>query len=206
MSFFPILLDLTGAPCLVAGGGAIALHKAQVLLANGAAVTVVSPEVLPELEALPVTLYRRRVTARDAEGMVLVADATGDPAAEEALSETCRARGIPYNCNGNGKACTAIFPAVYRSGRTTVAVSSVGASPGASAWLRDRLAEQIPDRMDEILDCMAELRPLSRSYFERQPVRKVFLNRCLDRMLTENRVLSKEEIESLRRETGGAEE
>ena len=32
MAFYPILIELQGAPCLVAGGGALALHKAKLLL------------------------------------------------------------------------------------------------------------------------------------------------------------------------------
>ena len=35
MSFFPILLDFDGLPCLVAGGGRLGLHKAKLLLENG---------------------------------------------------------------------------------------------------------------------------------------------------------------------------
>ncbi len=54
MAFFPILIELEGVPCLVAGGGPLALHKAKLLLAHRAAVRVVAPEICPELEALPV--------------------------------------------------------------------------------------------------------------------------------------------------------
>lgn len=201
MAFFPILIRLDNAPCLIAGGGAIACHKAKVLLENGADVTVVAPEVCAELAALPVKICRRAVTAADAADKALVVDATGDPAAKEALSAVCAERRIPYNCNGFGESCTAIFPAVYRKGRTTLAVSSIGASPAASAWLRDRLAADIPERMDDILDCMAALRPLSHRYFADQPTRRVFLNTCLRQMLQENRTLSPEEIEAVRRET-----
>ena len=43
MAYFPILLDLDGLPCLVAGGGRLGLHKAKLLLEHGADVTVVAP-------------------------------------------------------------------------------------------------------------------------------------------------------------------
>ena len=92
MSYFPLLLELSGAPCLVAGGGALGAHKAGLLLDSGADVTVVAPEVCPELAALPVKLLRRNVEAGDVEGMALVVDATGDAAARELLSAACRAR------------------------------------------------------------------------------------------------------------------
>ena len=49
MAFYPLMIELGGAPCLIAGGGRIALHKAGVLAAQGADVTVVDPSgMLPD--------------------------------------------------------------------------------------------------------------------------------------------------------------
>ena len=87
MSFYPILLDWQGVPCLIAGGGAIALHKAELLCAQGAQVTVIAPEICQPLLALPVTVHQRRVAAEDVAGHSLVVDATGDEAAEQLLKE-----------------------------------------------------------------------------------------------------------------------
>ena len=201
MSYYPIMIDWQGVPCLLAGGGRIALHKAELLCAQGADVTAVAPELLPELLALPLRAEKRAVRASDVEGKLLVVDASGSPEAEAALRPACLERHIPYICSGHGEACTASLPAVYRQGRTTVAVSSAGASPAASAWLRDRLAAQVPEKLDEILACMAALRPLSHGFFAEQSVRRRFLHRCLDRMLAENRSLTGSEIEAARLET-----
>ena len=200
MAFYPILMDWQDLPCLVAGGGRIALHNAELLLRQGAAVTVIAPELCPELLDLPLQAERREVRSGDAAGKSLVVDASGSAAAEAALRETCRQAHIPYICAGRGEACTALFPAVYQKGRTVVAVSSVGASPAASARLRDRLAEAVPEKMDEILDGMAALRPLSHAFFAEQKTRRRFLHRCLDRMLAENRNLTETEIASVRLE------
>ena len=200
MSFYPILLDWQGIPCLIAGGSAIALHKAELLCAHGADVTVVAPAVCPELSALPVTVHRRSVTAEDVIGKRLVIDATGDEGAEELLRDACRAYGIPFNsaCRvGDG---TAVFPAVHETGRTVVAVSTLGASPAACTRLRDELAAHVPEEMDEILDGMEALRPLSRAWFDDQPTRKRFLHRCLDEMLKKGRPLAPKETEVLRQE------
>ncbi|MBR0516971.1 MAG: hypothetical protein IJK10_02525, partial [Firmicutes bacterium] len=128
----------------------------------------------------------------------LVIDATGDAAAQELLSESCRSLRIPFNSACKADDGTAIFPAVYKKGRTIVAVSSLGGSPAASARQRDRLAEDVPAEMDAILDRMADLRPLSREWFASQPDRKTFLHRCLDAMLASGRVLNDEEIRQIR--------
>lgn len=198
MALYPILIDWQNVPCLIAGGGTLALHKAKLLCAQGAAVTVVAPDICRSILALPVTARQRRVTAEDVRSQFLVVDATGDETAEILLREACRAGHIPFNSACRGEDTTAVFPAVHRQGRTVLAVSSTGASPAASARLRDALAERVPAQMDEILDCMAALRPLSRGYFDHQPTRRRFLHRCLDTMLTNGRPLAPEEIEALR--------
>jgi precorrin-2 dehydrogenase/sirohydrochlorin ferrochelatase len=41
----PIFLDLAGQPVTVIGGGAVAARKIEALVAAGARITVVSPEV-----------------------------------------------------------------------------------------------------------------------------------------------------------------
>ena len=76
MAFFPVLIDWDGLPCLVAGGGRLALHKAALLTEQGAAVTVVAPKICEEVLALPVTPVLRRVTEEDVLGKALVIDAT----------------------------------------------------------------------------------------------------------------------------------
>lgn len=200
MSYYPILIDWQGVPCLIAGGGAVALHKAEVLCANGADVTVVAPEACPQLYALPVTVHLRAVTAEDVTGKRLVIDATGDAEAQRLLTDVCRAQGILFNSACRVGEGTAIFPAVKQTGRTMLAVSTLGASPAACALLRDELASHIPDTMDAILENMAALRPLSREWFDDQRTRKRFLQRCLDEMLMRGRPLDPEETETLRRE------
>ena len=197
MSYFPLLLELSGAPCLVAGGGALGAHKAGLLLDSGADVTVVAPEVCPELAALPVKLLRRNVEAGDVEGMALVVDATGDAAARACLSAACRARHIPFNSACCAEDGSVIFPAVYRQGRTVLAVSSLGASPMASVGVRDALAAHVPERMDEILDAMAALRKRARALFAEQAQRRAFLRRSLDSMLSLGRPLTGAEADAL---------
>ncbi len=197
MAFFPLLLELSGAPCLVAGGGALGLRKTKLLLKNGADVTVVAPEIVEELAALPVTLLRRPVTADDVQGMLLVVDATGDTQARELLSAACRERHIPFNsacCADDG---SAIFPAAYRQGRTVLAVSSLGASPLVSARLRDMMAAQMPEQLDRIVDAMAALRPVSRRAFSSQTQRSAFLRCCLNMMLSLSRPLTREETDAI---------
>ncbi len=194
MAFYPVFIDWQNVPCLIAGGGPVARHKAELLCAQGADVTVVAPNVCPELLALPVKVQLRGVSESDVAGQRFVVDATGDEQTGRFLQDSCLKSGIPFNSASRSQGGTAVFPAVHREGRTMLAVSTLGASPAASALLRDLLAERIPECMDEILNAMAELRPLSRESFGSQSERSMFLHRCLSEMMRLERALSTEEI------------
>jgi siroheme synthase-like protein len=197
MSYFPLLLELSGAPCLVAGGGPLGLRKAKTLLENGAAVTVVAPDPCRELTGLPVTLLRKPVEAEDVRGMLLVVDATGDERARRLLSAACREEHILFNSACSTEDGNAIFPAVFRRGRTLLAVSSLGASPIVSTRLRDALAAHVPEGMDAILEAMTALRPRSRAEFPEQQRRSEFLHRCLETMLALSRPLTEGETDGI---------
>ena len=67
MSYFPLMIQLDQAPVLLVGGGRTAFHKARILVDFGACVRVVAPEVLPELEQLPVQVERRPFSGADLE-------------------------------------------------------------------------------------------------------------------------------------------
>ena len=51
---YPIMLDVSGVRVLVVGGGRVALRKIEGLLASGAHVTVVAPDVADAIRCLPV--------------------------------------------------------------------------------------------------------------------------------------------------------
>ncbi|MBQ6757559.1 MAG: bifunctional precorrin-2 dehydrogenase/sirohydrochlorin ferrochelatase, partial [Selenomonadaceae bacterium] len=52
MRLYPINLDIDGKPCVVIGGGEVALRKIRGLLAAGAKVKVIAPEVCAEVAEL----------------------------------------------------------------------------------------------------------------------------------------------------------
>ncbi len=202
MGLYPVFLEWKDVPCLIAGGGPVALHKAELLCSQGADVTVVAPTVCPEMLSLPVKIDLRRVSKEDVSGQNLVVDATGDEETGLLLQEACLEARIPFNSASRSCGGTAVFPAVYREGRTMLAVSGLGASPAASALLRDILAEHIPACMDEILDAMAKLRPLSREFFGTQSMRSLFLHRCLNEMMKLKRALRSDEVLLIRQNIG----
>src|SRR5881392_610399 len=77
---YPLMLDLTGRRVVVVGGGRVALRRAQALLAAGALVHVIAPQVDPALAGPEVTVSRREYRDGDLAGTWLAHAATGDAA------------------------------------------------------------------------------------------------------------------------------
>ncbi len=143
MGFYPLLLELAGRACLVLGGGAVAERKVEGLLAAGATVTVVSPDLTPALTALReagrLVHVARAYEAGDLAGAALVFSALDDRAATAAVAAEARGRGAWLNAADDPAHCTFILPAVVRRGALTVAVASGGATPALTRTLREHL-------------------------------------------------------------------
>src|SRR5712691_11649655 len=113
-------LDLEGRRCVVVGGGAVGVEKAQGLLACGARVTVVSLELDATLD---VEWRRRTYRSRDLRGAFLVIAATSDRKVNERVHRDAERRGMLCNVADVPELCSFILPAVHREGPIAIAVS-----------------------------------------------------------------------------------
>jgi siroheme synthase-like protein len=152
-------LDLDGRDCLVVGGGKVGHEKASGLLACGARVTVVAPEISDEVAALPVELVRREYQSSDLEGRRLVIAATSVEALNRRVFVDAEARNLFCNVADVPELCSFILPAVHRRGPVVVAVSTGGASPALAQTLRDRFASQIGPEHESLAHELRHLRP-----------------------------------------------
>ena len=160
---YPVLLDLAGRSVLVVGGGRVALGKVRGLLAVGARVTVVSPDVVDELADLDVTVVRRAYEPGDLAGHRLAFTATDDPAVNRQVFLDGEADGTWVNSADDPANCAFTLPAVVRQGPITVAVSTGGHSPALAAWLRDRIGSELGAEHEVLLELLAERREALRS-------------------------------------------
>lgn len=137
---FPINLNLDGRRCLLIGGGRIATRKAEQLLACGAELTVIAPELTDELRSLPVTVLERHYRAGDLAGFRLVVTATADPIVDQQIFDEAERLGIWVNSADDPQRCSFTLPAVVRRGDVMVTASTGGTSPALSTWLRQQLS------------------------------------------------------------------
>jgi len=137
-------VEVAARRCLIVGGGTLAARKARSLVEAGAAVTVVSPELNPELRQLAwrgaLDYIARRYQYGDMSGSVLVYAATDDSALHNALRAEADERNILINVVDGPRLCSFIVPAVFSSGDLKIAVSTNGASPALARNIRDQLA------------------------------------------------------------------
>ena len=135
----------TGRSCLVVGGGTVGLEKAKGLLDCGAVVTVVAPQIEPELQQLPVRWRRKRYETEDLAGNTLVVAATPLRSVNHRIFRDAEERSMLVNVVDTPELCSFILPAVYRRDPIALAVSTGGASPALAKRLRDELGARIGD-------------------------------------------------------------
>lgn len=157
----PVFLDLAGRPCLVVGSGRVAQRKISSLLACGAVVTVVSPDISPDLDVRsPQTLrlVRRPYQPADLDGIFLAVAATDDSMINRAVVADGRARGVLVGSVGPAGSADFTFGAVVQREGLTVAVSTGGRSPAFGRWLREEIERFLAPEYVDLLALAADVR------------------------------------------------
>ena len=142
--YYMACIDLTGRAVLVVGAGRVALEKIEGLLAGGAEVTVVAPQVLPEVEALGLTIVHRGYRTEDLDGKFLVVAATATTSVNRRVFRDAESRALLCNVVDVPELCSFIVPSIIRRGPVLVAISTGGQSPSLAKSLRRRLEVILP--------------------------------------------------------------
>jgi precorrin-2 dehydrogenase/sirohydrochlorin ferrochelatase len=162
MRYYPIQLDVRGRRCLVVGGGGVGTRKVETLLACGARVAVVSPEVTEGLRRLAgggaIRLRERAYAAADLEGIFLVIGATDDEELNRRISSDAAALNILCNIADRPEKCNFILPAIVRRGDLVLTVSTSGRSPALAKKLRRELERQFGEEYAVLLKLMGAIR------------------------------------------------
>ena len=142
MSCFPMCVELAGKRMILVGKGPQTEKKRETLLPFGAEIYWVDMLTAEDLEPRP--------------AFVVVGDLTDEQARH--CSALCMERGIPVNVVDQPQLCSFFFPALIRRGELTVSVSAGGTNPAAAAWLRGEIEHLLPERTEEILEWLGDMR------------------------------------------------
>jgi uroporphyrin-III C-methyltransferase/precorrin-2 dehydrogenase/sirohydrochlorin ferrochelatase len=184
VSYFPAFFDLSGQRVLVVGGGEVALRKVYLLERSGALISVVAPEIAPELkeraETGAINLALREFVPGDLDGVRMVIVATSRRAVNRWIAKLSESRNIPVNVVDDPEASRFIVPAIIDRDPVLVAISTGGASPVLARRLRERLEALIPRKIGELATWLKELRGSTRRRLRGAPERRKFFETIVD--------------------------
>ncbi|WP_408899514.1 uroporphyrinogen-III C-methyltransferase [Nocardioides sp. R1-1] len=145
---YPSGLRLAGRRVLVVGGGHVAQRRVPQLIAVGADVHVVSPQVTPAIEGLvgsgEITWHQRAFADADLDGAWYVIAVTDDRAVNDRVSRLCEEQRVFCVRSDDATLATAWTPAIGREAGITVAVVG-NRDPRRSASVRDEIVAGLRD-------------------------------------------------------------
>jgi uroporphyrin-III C-methyltransferase/precorrin-2 dehydrogenase/sirohydrochlorin ferrochelatase len=181
---FPAFLKLQGRPVLLVGGGGVAAGKLQGLLAAGASVAVVAPEVRPEIEEAKVHVEKRAFEPADLDA-VFLAIAAAPPAVNQQVALAAEERGVLVNAVDDNDNASVYLGGVVRRGGVTLAISTDGQAPALAGLLREGLEAVLPEDLEAWLLEARELRARQKALGVPMTARRPQLLEALNRLYAE---------------------
>jgi uroporphyrin-III C-methyltransferase/precorrin-2 dehydrogenase/sirohydrochlorin ferrochelatase len=154
---YPVFLKLRGRRVLLVGGGTVAAAKLEGLLAAGARVTVVAPDISPALQRSDVTLHQRSFEPADLDGAWWVVAAAPAEVNRE-VQAAAESRRLFVNAVDDPAHATAYLGSIVRRSDLTVAISTGGRAPALAALLREALDAWLPRDMERWMTAAVEAR------------------------------------------------
>ncbi|HEY7209562.1 MAG TPA: bifunctional precorrin-2 dehydrogenase/sirohydrochlorin ferrochelatase [Bryobacteraceae bacterium] len=175
----PVFFKMEGRPCLLVGGGKIALEKLRVLIECGAAVRVVARQALPAIEELAVhsriVLHKRAYRKSDLDGAPFVIAATSDSELNHRIYREAIAAGKLVNVVDDPAYCDFYFGSIVRRGALQIAISTAGESPAFAQQLKQEIDAALPADTGSWLARLGELRRHVNRVMEPSPARTSLL-------------------------------
>jgi len=173
-----------GRRAVVIGAGAVALRKAQALLAAGARLVVVAEHIDDMLtiqsQGTNAKLVKSRYSKEYLTGAVLVIAATGNRQLNRRIYKDCQELEILCNVVDEPELCDFFVPAVVKRGDLQIAVGTEGHCPAYAGHLRKKLEQTFTDKHGEFV---AELETLRKRIIKDVPDpadRKTLLGQLVD--------------------------
>ena len=216
MSYLPLFIETTGKKCLIVGGGKVASRKLIPILKSKMKVTLISPEVIEEIELnfqknKNLKIIKRKFEPEDIEGQFLIIAATNEKTTNQKIAKLSKDNNILVNMAEDSLSGNTLIPSVVDRDPIKIAVSSGAASPILTRLVKTKLETVIPYSFGKLADIMMEYRDVVKKNFlkisDRRKFWEVFLDgpvsemvlsghidkakKALDESLKENKFLEK---------------
>ena len=164
LATLPLFFKLGGRKVVLAGGGAPAVWKAELLAAAGASVTVLAEAPCPEMMELAgalgasVTIVGRRWVPGDLTGAALaIADVEDGEA--DSFRSAARAAGVPVNVVDKPAFCDFQFGTIVARSPLLIGISTDGAAPVFGQAIRARIEALLPQSLRAWAEAARAWRP-----------------------------------------------
>lgn len=128
--YFPVFMDISEKKIFVIGAGTIAKRRIRSLIEFTNHLTVVAPEVNPELLGLEekgrITILKKNFEEEDIRDADMVIVATNDHSLNNCIYEYCKKNGIFVNVSSDKHKCDFYFPGLAMKDNVVVGVTANG--------------------------------------------------------------------------------
>ncbi len=166
MGYYPVFWEMEERPVLLVGGGNVADEKIHKLVDAGAQVTIVAPDLIPEVQKYvengQAIWHERSFEPGDTDGFEVVMVATDNGVINKQVADEARSKGIWVNAADDVSNCDFILPSLAKRGKIAIATSTGGSSPALARWLRTQMELFLSDEVVSLGDLLAEVRILVR--------------------------------------------
>ena len=216
MSYLPLFIETTGKKCLIVGGGKVASRKLIPILKAKMKVTLISPEIIEEIELNfhknnNLKIIKRKFEPEDIKDQFLIIAATNEKTTNQKIAKLSKDNNILVNMAEDSLSGNTLIPSVVDRDPIKIAVSSGAASPILTRLVKTKLETVIPYSFSKLADIMMEYRDVVKKNFlkisDRRKFWEVFLDgpvsemvlsghidkakKALDESLKENKFLEK---------------
>ncbi len=183
MDYLPIFCRLDNKPVLLVGGGEVAERKARLLLDAGAQLTVVAPDLDPELAELAangsIEWLAGEFAPQQLTGKWLVVAATDRREVNALVYQSANMARIFANVVDDPKRSSFIMPSIIDRSPLMVAISSGGKAPVLARLLREKLEALLPQHLGAVAAFAGSLRDRVKTRFASMGERRRFWERLL---------------------------
>lgn len=179
MKLYPINLDIENKPCVVVGGGEVALRKIRGLLEAGAKVKVIAPEVCAEVEELArcgkISLIREKFSTELLGDEFILIAATDNP---EVNQQAAQSKNILVNVV-EGVGGNFNVPSTIRRDELLLTISTGANSPAFSRFMRQMLEAELGENFGAGLKIISDKRRELKRLLPNHRERKIFWQKVL---------------------------
>jgi len=191
---YPVSLVLKDRKCVVVGGGTVAFRKSASLVEAGAHVTIISPEICDEIEAMEgVEKIRREFAEPDMDEVFLAVGATDSNETNGRVAAEAGRRGMLVNIVDTPSLSNFYVSSSVDRGDFHIAISTGGTSPALAKKVRQELEAAYGPEYKVLTRLLGEYRDKVIETVDDAATRRVILTR-----------LANSELETVIKESGEA--